>query len=241
MSQNLLRCFLFFFAILSSISTFADNREEQLIEHVKRCIALAEKTKSKLTGDVMEVPGMTGKKIKHFLNNLCELPNTSYLEIGCWKGSTLTAALYKNESSVNHAVAIDNWSEFGGPKDDFLRNIQKFIAPGLVHFFEQDCFSIDRKASFPFPVNIYLYDGNHSTLAQERAFTYFNDIFEDVFIAIVDDWNCDNIREGTLSAFKKLNYTILFNETFCNDRNGGNADADNWWNGFYVAVIKKNP
>ncbi len=46
-----------------------------------------------------------------------------YLEIGVWKGSSLCAAMWKNEITC---LAIDNWSEFGGPKSRFLYNFNKF-------------------------------------------------------------------------------------------------------------------
>jgi hypothetical protein len=75
------------------------------------------------------------------------------LEIGCWRGSTLIAALYGNESSIRHAVGIDNWSQFKGPKREFLANVQQFLPASPLHFFEQDCFTIDKQTSFPTPVN----------------------------------------------------------------------------------------
>lgn len=230
--------FLFFSILLCCSHIFGNEaRELELVEHVKKCIILAEKKKSLLTSDVMAVNGFTGEKIKHFLNNVCSLANTSYLEIGCWKGATFTAALYKNEPSLRYAVAVDNWSEFNGPKDEFFKNTAKFLSHGCYHFFEKNSFSINLQTSFPIPINIYFYDGGHSTLEQERAFTYFNDIFEDVFIAIVDDWNWMRVREGTASAFSKLNYQILFEKVLFTDKCG---DPENWWNGFYIAVIKKD-
>ncbi len=238
MIRKLIKPLLVMLAMTTYAHAFESTKEQQIIEHVKHSIALAEQKKSNLSGDALEIRGMSGYKVKHFLNNLCSLPNTSYLEIGCWQGSTLVSALYGNESHINHAVAVDNWAEFGGPKVEFLRNIQKFLNPGLVHFFEQDCFSMKLENSFPVPVNIYFYDGDHSALSQEKAFTFFNDIFEDIFIAIVDDWNWERVREGTLSGFAKLNYRICFDQAIYTDREG---DPDGWWNGIYIAVIKKSP
>ena len=234
MYKKLLKSFFLFFSLVSC--AFADGREEEFIEHVKRCIVLAEKQESPLNHQVLSIEGMAGQKTRHFLNNLCSLPNTSYLEIGCWKGSTLIAALYKNESHVDYAVGIDNWSQFNGPRNAFFKNVQKFLPAGLLHFFESDSFSIDTQMAFPVPVNIYFYDGHHSWSAQKEAFTYFNDIFDDVFIAVVDDWNWEQVQEGTRSGFASLNYKILFEQEFFTSRNG---DAPGWWNGLYIAVIKK--
>lgn len=212
---------------------FANSREQELIEHVKKCVVLAEQGNSRLTGAVLGIPGMSGAQGRHFLNNLCTLPNTSYFEVGVWQGSTFISALYGNEATVKYALGIDNWSLFGGPKGAFLSHLQTFLPQGLAHFIEQDCFTLDKQAAFPLPVNIYFYDGEHYAIDQEMSFTYFNDIFEDVFIAVIDDWNHPPAREGTFSAFNKLNYEILYeNQIFCEYGTG-------WWNGVYIGVIKK--
>ena len=71
--------------------------------------------------------GMSGGKYPHFINNLIRgLPNPSYLEVGCWTGSTLCSAISRNRV---RATGIDNWSEFGGPKDQFLANVNRFKVP----------------------------------------------------------------------------------------------------------------
>lgn len=233
----MMKKWLFYIATCAALQTaFATDRAAELTEHVKHCLTLAEQKTSGVTSDAaLNIEGMSGHKVKHFLNNLCTLPHTSYLEIGCWKGSTLVAALYGNQATVDHAIAIDNWSEFGGPKYDFLWITQKHLPEDSFEFYEADCFSMQKSGKFPLPVNIYFYDGGHSAKEQEKAFTYFNDIFEDVFIAVVDDWNGDGVREGTFSAFAKLNYNVVF------DREIRTAyqDGAGWWNGLYVAVIKK--
>jgi hypothetical protein len=102
---------------------------------------------------------------------------------------------------------------------------------------EQDCFQIDLTL-FSNPINLYFYDGDHTTLAQEKAFTYFNGIFDNIFIAVIDDWNFVGVPEGTYAAFAQLDYTILFETTLparCVN------DCDNWWNGIHIAVIRKTP
>ena len=45
-----------------------------------------------------------------------------------------------------------------------------------------------------------------------NAFLYYNEIFADVFIAVVDDWGCPWIRGPTFKAFAKLNYEILYED-----------------------------
>ncbi len=223
---------------LSKAYGYARTRnEERLIQHVQQSIANAEQGISSLSKEALSLDGMSSTKVRHLLNNLCSLPETNYLEIGTWKGSTWIAALYNNSSNISSAIAIDNWSQFKGPKDQFVTNCNTFLKDTKYQLIEQDCFQIDLTL-FSNPINLYFYDGDHTTLAQEKAFTYFNGIFDNIFIAVIDDWNFVGVPEGTYAAFAQLDYTILFETTlparWVND-------CDNWWNGIHIAVIRKTP
>ena len=105
------------------------------IRHIEQCLNDAENLKSKLSDEVLEIEGMAGYKTRHFYNNICSMPNTVYLEIGCFKGSSLCSAMYKNSIQC---VAIDNWSLWEGPKDEFLTNYNKFKGINNAQFIEQD-------------------------------------------------------------------------------------------------------
>lgn len=224
--------------LLLSSPFFANERESFLITHVQNCIERGWNEQSKLDKKILKIEGMSSSKVRHFLNNLCSLPNASYLEIGCWKGSTWVSALYQNQLSMASAIAIDNWSGFGGPKDVFYLNSARFLGNFGYQIYSGDCFKVDLQSLFQRPVNIYLYDGDHSALSQEKAFTYYNDVLDDVFIAVVDDWNWREVKQGTRSAFKKLNYEILYEEALPARAKG--SDRELWWNGYYVAVIRKS-
>ena len=209
------------------------SQDIQLINHVKSSIR---KANSKLNSAILDIEGMSGNKFRTFLNNICSFPHTKYLEIGCWKGSTFISALYGNELNIEYAVGIDNWSEFNGPLQDFNLNCNSFLS-SFNHYqvIFEDSFSLSCKSKIKQKITTYFYDGDHSVIAQEEAFTFYNDMFEDVFIAIVDDWNWAQVREGTFNAFNALNYDVLF-ETFIPDT-GNNRLG--WWNGVYIAVIRK--
>ncbi len=210
------------------------TNDQFLLYHVKNCITKTNEHTSKLTKEVLSINGMSSSKVRHFLNNVCSLEGAQYLEIGVYKGSTFIAGLYKNNNLID-PIAIDNWSEFGG-KDVFKQYTNKFLSGNAFRVIDQNAFSINVHQLFYRPVNIYFYDGNHSYEAQYKAFTHYDKVFADTFIAIVDDWNWDQVRNGTRDAFKELGYTILFEEVLPAPYNG---DKDNWWNGLYVAVIKK--
>lgn len=210
-----------------------NEREELLINHLKWSIEQAENGISKLTPALLDVPGMTSPRVKNLLNNLCTLDQATYFEIGVWKGATFTAALFGNKTSLKQAVAMDNWSEFGGPSEDFKNNCA-LIADVPFTFYNHDCFTISKNGVFNAPIDIYFYDGEHSVRSQEQAFTYYNDQFATSFIALVDDWNPEATKAGTRSAFQTLGYTILFEQEL-----PGKHDTSLWWNGLYVAVIRK--
>lgn len=215
---------------------FAQNaKEERLVAHVKECLEKAEQGISGLDEAVFGLEGMSSRNIRCFLNNIASLPGICYLEVGCWKGSTLISAMNNNEDKGSDFIAIDNWSQFDGPRQEFLHNISTHLKSlDCLRFYETDCFGVD-KMVFKNPVNAYFYDGDHSTECQEMAFTYFDDVFDDVFVAVVDDWNWLAPQMGTEQAITKLGYEVLFErQIFVNP-----IDVSTWGNGVYIAVLKK--
>lgn len=226
---------LFVFIIVLPLCLYA-TEAKLLVEHVKQSIQSAELGKSKLTEDILNINGKSSSKVRYLLNNLCSLPDARYLEIGVFQGSTFISALYGNTNTLSDAIAIDNWSEFGYQKTVFTENALQFLPQDSYRLYEQDSFSISLDTIFEQSINIYFYDGNHSREAQRQAFTYYNTIFADVFIAVVDDWNWEQVRTPTKQAFEELGYTILFEEELPAQYVG---DLENWWNGIYIAVIQK--
>lgn len=231
-------CFLtpVLFATHCFYAVAVSNDSQNLISHVQKSIENANNGCSKLTPDILRVEGYSSPKVRHFLNNICSLPHTRYLEIGTWKGSTFISALYGNVQTIEGAVGIDNWTLFGGPSNEFRANCERFLTNNVYSFYDYDCFAIDTAKLFKQPVSVYFYDGEHYTIDQEKAFTYYDSLFDDVFIAIVDDWNWPMVQDGTRTAFKKLNYNILYEIALPASYAG---DLNNWWNGLYVAVIQK--
>lgn len=206
-----------------------------LISAVETSISNAEAGRSKLPQEVLDIRGMSGRKIRHFLNNVCGIfAETRYLEIGVWRGSTLISA-YHGNGNIRRCIAVDDWSEFGGPKIDFHLNVGRYPRPDGFAVFESDAFSLDlSKIGDKF--NVYFYDGGHLEVDQYRAYTYFNPVLDDTFITMVDDWNCVPTQEGTRRAFRDLRYTVVKEWQLLTRSEG---DAEGWWNGFYIAIVKK--
>jgi hypothetical protein len=211
---------------------------ELLIETIKKAFENTDNNVSKITQEVIDIEGMSGTLTRHFYNNLCEMEGAKYLEIGSWKGSTTCAALCGNKSTV---VCIDNWSEFGGPKEEFLKNFEKFKGENDATFIEKDCFTVDISTLPNF--NIYMYDGNHSYDSHYRALKHFYNCLEDTFIYIVDDWNTKTIRDSTKHSIKDLGLEVLYEREIRLTWDDSHTPVDfgkkTWWNGIYVAVLKK--
>lgn len=196
-------------------------RVDDITQHIESCLG---REHSNLPNSILRMDGMSDANIRKFLNALCSFPGIRYLEVGVWKGSTLFSALHGNRATVESAVAVDDWSEFGGPRRAFMRHARRLrrdIAP--FRLIDGDAFAVD--PADVGPVNIYLYDGDHEVSCQQRAFRHFDTILEDVFVALVDDWNwCDH---KTRPVFQELGYTIHREWSFP------------WHNGFYIAVMEK--
>ena len=183
--------------------------------------------------------GMSGKKYRRFINNLMEvIPDPRYLEIGAWQGSTLCSAIFGNEIT---ATCVDNWSEFNGPFDKFLTNLAKFKGKSRVTFIEKDYRELDFHHLGLF--NVFLFDGPHAYEDQFGAVMMADPALEPCFVLIVDDWNWEEARRGTMDAIHKRNYHIDYMIEVRTSRDntqpelrGENSD---WHNGYFIGALRK--
>lgn len=214
---------------------------EFLLEHVSKSIDNSKNELSKLTPEILNMDGMSGNKTRHLYNNLCSLDNANYLEIGTYKGSSFISSLYKNNIK---SIAIDNWSEFNGPKLEFLNNIKRYSPDSEYHFIENDCFKIsenDIKSIYE-SVDIYLYDGSHDYESQKKAITYYYEYLSRYSIIIIDDFRSDtenwsNVKKGTFDGIKESGLKIhLHREIDSKQEDNGRRD---YWNGCGIFVCEK--
>jgi hypothetical protein len=207
--------------------------------HIETAFENAEKGESKITDGILNMEGMSGKKTRHLYNNLLNKDDARYLEIGTWKGSSVCSAMCGNKAKV---VCIDNWSEFGGPKHEFITNFNTYKGENEARFIEQDCFKVDISLLPKF--NIYMYDGNHTKDSHYRALVHYYDCLDNTFVFIVDDWNWQDVRNGTHESIKLLNLSVLYEReirlTTDNSHTSPQLAKETWHNGIYVAILKKN-
>jgi hypothetical protein len=215
-----------------------NNLTNKYKEIINKSFENAEKNLSKINNEIIEMDGMTGLKTRHFYNNLLNFDDARYLEIGTWKGSSVCSAMFQNKAKI---TCIDNWSEFNGPKDEFISNFEKFKGDNEAIFIEKDCYEVDI-SSFP-KFNIYMFDGNHTEDSHYKALSHYYDCLDDIFIFIVDDWNWSNVRNGTLKSIKDLNLNILYQKEIILTNNNEHTPLEvarpTWWNGIYVSILQK--
>jgi hypothetical protein len=214
---------------------------EQLINHVNQSVDNANNNISKLTNDILDMDGMSGNKTRHLYNNLCSLDGANYLEIGTWKGSSFISASYGNNAN---SIVIDNWSEFNGPFDEFISNVNRFCPEVKYNFIEKDCFKVtdDEIKSIYDSIDIYLFDGAHDYESQRKAMTYYKHLFSKYVIIIVDDFRSDtpewaNVKKGTYDGIEEAGLIVHHNvEIITYQEATGRSE---YWNGFGLFVCEK--
>lgn len=173
-------------------------------EHIEKSIADALAGKSNLTEEVLSVRGFSTPTIRHLFNNICNIKNGNYLEIGLFCGATFCSSF--NEDTVS--IGIENHSQdfsagFDVVKKELEDNFKKFSNRAKdAHVFYHDCF--EGELSYPFKFDIYFYDGFHSEDLQAKALPYFFDKLADKFIWIVDDFNWQLVADGTSRGLEEL-------------------------------------
>lgn len=232
-----------------------DQSESHLVAAVDSALSLAQSLPSRPGNEIYLIPGMSGWRFRAFLNGLGHrvtlartLGNPRYLEIGSYRGATMCAMLADNP--MVRAVSVDNWSEFqdegNPPQAEFKRNVSRHGAgPFQVQQVEKDfrevSFSGDPRAAF----NIFLYDGPHTEQDQFDGLVCPAPALARQFVLLVDDWNWETTRSGTLHAIEQLGLTALYwTELFTTEdgnhppREASGGDSE-WHNGVLIAVMEK--
>ncbi|MGO1120638.1 class I SAM-dependent methyltransferase [Rhodovibrionaceae bacterium A322] len=195
---------------------------------------------SKLPRWICGMRGMSGLKYRYLINNLiAELPDARYLEVGSWAGSTACSAIYGNRLTV---TCIDNWSQFGGPKEDFLANVRRCLSDQVRFRFREQSYQDVDFTSLGF-FNLYLFDGPHEEADHLQGLMRAQPCLDDVYLLIVDDWNWSSVRKGTKHALQKLGAEILACLIIRTTQDDSHPTLDrqrsDWHNGYFIAVCRK--
>lgn len=148
---------------------------------------------------------------------------TAFVNVGVWHGFSFLSGIAANPD--RRCVAIDNFSQFGGPKNEFLGRYEARRSPNH-EFHEMDYEEYFAKAHAG-PIGFYIYDGEHSYRNQLRGLEAAEPFFADGCVIQVDDTNDEEPRRANLDFINRTpgKYRLLFDR-----RTAGNGHPT-FWNG----------
>jgi len=185
---------------------------------------------TQLSPEVLSIEGMSDAAMRHLLNNI-GMRIATYVEVGTYHGSTLIAAAFGNTHLT--AIGIDNFSEQfpnwdlrGNPREQLFANLERY-APH-VSFIESDF----RKVAWnglP-PIDCFFYDGAHDFASQVDGVVHFAPRFADECLLLVDDWNGEEVQQGTLHALSLIadQFRVVCSAALCDT-----------WNNVGVFVLRR--
>jgi hypothetical protein len=217
---------------------------EALVKSTQLAIDKAWKHESQLPAEAAQVRGRISPKIRHLLNNLCSRPDTVYLECGCWEGASVIAALAGNEDTVRMGIAVDNWSQYDNPFDNYSEPEKAFDANTVRHLGQygdrfrkiKAHYAMVRDSEIPLPLTVCYYDADHQTTC-DGCLSFFNHL-EDPCVFLLDDWNRDDLRADWRKALRCGDRQVV-KEWVLPAKAPDHKDTELWWDGFYVAVLTK--
>ena len=215
------------------------------VDRVIRAIDAATDNNSKFNPEGYDVLGLSSDKVRHLLNNLCSERGTVYVDVGCYMGSTLFAALYKN--SAVKAYAIDDYSDgvikpkkkdldkkfdVKNPIDAMVNNADKWMNLDCsVGFVVKPVLQwLPNKEHRP---DVIFYDGEVGDNMNANL-EHLHEQAKDNYILIIDDANFNGVVDNA-KKFQE-DKEVVFEKTI---RTEIAEDDKSWWNGLHILVITK--
>ena len=216
---------------------------EQKIQAIKEAIENAKNHISKMDDVAWSVPALSSLKIRHLMNNLGAI-STRYYEAGVHIAGLFSSTIRNNPNLIS-ATANDSFEsdETGEIKYEpqFYANMQKCISSNTeFKMLKGDTFHME-PSEVSGPIDLYLYDANHSYEAERRAVTYFLPAMADTVIMCKDDWQFGDVKRATMDGIIDSGCEILFQEELLNTEPYTEDEHRNmeWWRGFAVFLLKK--
>jgi predicted O-methyltransferase YrrM len=210
----------------------------ELVQHTAQCIS-----DSGIPTMRLDIPGLTSPRVQTLLNSLAKGVNT-YLEVGAAMGATFCAAIKGNPI---HAIAVDNWKEQIQPaRNDlnqlprnsvqtFIENVKKHKGLAEVDILNGDLFKAD-VSQFSNNIEMFFYDGPHDFESTKRAVEHYYPVLANECIIVFDDANWQSVVEGAQAGINSVGAQVTFEKMMLNSLENPNE----WWNGLYIVVIRKN-
>ena len=206
-------------------------------EHIDNSIQRALRLESNIDKSILDIRGFSTPTMRHLFNNICNVKNAKYLEIGLYCGATFCSS-FNNETI---SVGIENFSQSFGidtVEQELKKNIQdNLFKSKAVKLIDDNCFK-DNVVNERFKFDILFYDAEHSEDNQAKALPFYLDKMSDTFIYIVDDTNWAQVSSGVKSGINSLKSKIdvIYEQNLI----GSSFNDDTiWHNGVNIFLIKK--
>jgi hypothetical protein len=175
-----------------------------------------------------DIPKMSTYAVGALINRGVRLmpAGSCFVNVGVWHGFTLLAGMVGNMSRV--CVGVDNFSQFGGPRAEFLARFERYKSENH-RFYDMDYEEYFR-AEHEGPIGFYVYDGEHSYEHQLKGLQAAEPFFAKGCHVLVDDTNLARVRRATLDFVEgsSKNYEVIFDQpTLMNGH-------PTFWNGVMV-------
>lgn len=226
--------------------------QEKLIAHVEQSYNDAQLNKSKIANDwrVMDQYSMSSKRFKLLLNNLCSLENSTYLEVGCFRGGTVAAAAYDNKLRAVYAIdnfcydplgiykeedgSISNKNPNGWPnvKSGFINHIDRLGLSKVIRLHAGD-WEKTPENWIKHKINILHVDVNEQV---DQVLKFFDKYLDKQFILVVTGYNSTEVIKQVDSWLSDTEYTT---EHKIVKFSSSTADSEGWWNGLGLFLINK--
>lgn len=155
-------------------------------------------------------------------------PEQIYLNIGVWCGYSLAVGMLATPQG--HCIGVDNFSEFGGPRDSFYALYHARRQAG--HLF----YEMDYREYFEWvqphqarQIGVYYYDGPHDESHQREALELAHPYLAPGAMVFIDDINETHVQRAT-QAFIQAHpeYQICFQVTTAH------TGHPSFWNGLML-------
>lgn len=151
-----------------------------------------------------------------------DMPNaTKFVNVGVWHGYSFLAGIVSNKN--RECVAIDNFSQFGNPKIEFMKRFDLIKSPN--HYFYETNYENYFANIHSGLIGFYIYDGDHIYQEQMRGLEVAEPFFATGCVILVDDTNDPEPRQATLDFINRhpTRYRILFDH-----KTLGNGHPTHW-------------
>jgi predicted O-methyltransferase YrrM len=84
-------------------------------------------------------------------------------------------------------------------------------------------------------IDFFFYDGPHDEINTRKAVEYFAETLAEEAVIVFDDANWEGVVSGAKAGLAKAKLNVLFEKIWINSV----ESKDEWWNGFFLVVVKK--